>query len=174
MIDGTDVRQLEPATVRRNIGVALQEPVLLSGTVRENIVLDRPGVGDEEMLRASELSGAHAFMGKITNGYDLRLADRGEGLSGGQRQTISLARALVGAPQVYVFDEPTSSMDAQTENALIDRLQVELAGKTMLLISHRTALLRLVDRIVIVDNGKIISDGPRDQVLAQLQRPRAA
>lgn len=174
MIDGTDVRQLDPNTLRRHIGVALQEPILLSGSVRENICLDRPGVGDEEMLRASELSGAHAFMGKITNGYDLRLADRGEGLSGGQRQTISLARALVGRPQVYLFDEPTSSMDAQTENALIERLQVELAGKTMILISHRTALLRLVDRIIIVEGGKIISDGPRDQVLAQLQRPRAA
>lgn len=174
-IDGTDVRQLDPDTLRRNIGVALQEPTLLSGSVRENITLDRPGVGDEEMLRASELAGSHAFMGKITNGYDLRLADRGEGLSGGQKQTISLARALVGMPPIMIFDEPTSAMDAQTENALIERLQAELAGRTVVLISHRTALLRLVDRIIIVDGGKIITDGPRDQVLAQLQqRPRAA
>ena len=174
MIDGTDVRQLDPSTLRRNIGVALQEPVLLSGSVREYIVLDRPGVGDEEMIRASELAGAHSFMGKITNGYDLRLADRGEGLSGGQRQSITLARALVGRPPIVFFDEPTSAMDAQTENGLIDRLQLELAGRTVLLISHRTALLRLADRIVIVEGGKIVSDGPRDQVLAQLQRPRAA
>jgi len=173
-IDGTDVRQLDPVTLRRNIGVALQEPVLLSGSVRENIVLDRPGVGDEEMLRASELAGSHSFMGKITNGYDLKLADRGEGLSGGQRQTISLARALVGMPPVMIFDEPTSAMDAQTENALIERLQTELQGRTVIMISHRTALLRLVDRIVIVEGGKIATDGPRDQVLAQLQRPRAA
>jgi ATP-binding cassette subfamily C protein LapB len=174
MIDGTDVRQFDPDTLRQNIGVALQEAVLLSGTVRENIVLDRPGVGDEEMLRASELAGSHGFMGKITNGYDLRLADRGEGLSGGQKQSITLARALVGRPPIVFFDEPTSAMDAQTETALIDRLQLELAGRTVVLVSHRTALLRLADRIVIVEGGKIISDGPRDQVLAQLQRPRAA
>lgn len=171
-IDGTDVRQLDPDALRRNIGVALQEPILLSGTVRENICLDRPGVGDEEMLRASELSGAHSFMGQITNGYDLRLADRGEGLSGGQRQAITLARALVGRPPVLLFDEPTSSMDAQTENMLIEKLQLECAGRTTIVISHRTALLRLVDRIVIVEGGKVITDGPRDQVLAQLQQPR--
>ncbi|WP_326524661.1 type I secretion system permease/ATPase [Sphingomonas sp.] len=174
LIDGTDVRQFEPGALRTQIGVAIQEPVLLSGTVRENILLDRPGFGDEEMLRVSELAGAHSFMGQITNGYDLRLADRGEGLSGGQRQSITIARSLVGSPPIVLFDEPTSAMDAQTENGLIERLQTELAGRTMILVSHRNALLRLVDRIIIVEAGKIAHDGPRDQVLAALQRPRAA
>lgn len=174
MIDGTDIRQFDPVALRRQLGVAIQDPVLLSGTVRENIVLDRPGVGDEEMLRCSELSGSHSFMGQITNGYDLKLADRGEGLSGGQRQSITIARALVGKPPIMLFDEPTSAMDAQTENGLIERLGTELAGRTMILVSHRTALLRLVDRVIIVEGGKIVGDGPRDQVLAQLQRPRAA
>jgi ATP-binding cassette, subfamily C, bacterial LapB len=174
LIDGTDVRQFDPVALRSQIGVAIQEPVLLSGSVRENILLDRAGHGDEEMLRCSELSGSHAFMGQITNGYDLKLADRGEGLSGGQRQAITIARALVGKPPIMLFDEPTSSMDAQTEAALIERLQAELAGRTMLLISHRNALLKLVDRIIIVEQGRIVHDGPRDQVLAALQRPRAA
>ncbi len=174
LLDGTDIRQFEPTALRGQIGIAIQEAVLLSGTVRENILLDRPGYGDEEMLRVSELSGAHSFMGQLTNGYDLRLADRGEGLSGGQRQSITIARSLVGSPPVLLFDEPTSSMDAQTETALIDRLTVELAGRTMILVSHRNALLRLVDRIIIVEAGKIAHDGPRDQVLAALQRPRAA
>lgn len=174
LIDGTDVRQFDPVALRSQIGVAIQDPVLLSGSVRENILLDRPGHGDEEMLRCSELSGSHQFMGQITNGYDLKLADRGEGLSGGQRQSITIARALVGRPPIMLFDEPTSSMDAQSEAALIDRLQVELAGRTMLIVSHRNALLRLVDRIIIVEAGRIAHDGPRDQVLAALQRPRAA
>jgi ATP-binding cassette subfamily C protein LapB len=174
LLDGTDIRQFDPVALRSQIGMAIQEAVLLSGSVRENILLDRPGFGDEEMLRASELSGSHSFMGSITNGYDLRLADRGEGLSGGQRQSITIARSLVGSPPILLFDEPTSSMDAQTETGLIDRLAIELAGRTMILVSHRNALLRLVDRIIIVEAGKIAHDGPRDQVLAALQRPRAA
>ena len=128
MIDGTDIRQLDPLEMRRYIGAALQESVLLTGSVRENIGLGRGHVDDEELLRASELSGTHQFMGSIANGYDLRLADRGEGLSGGQRQSIALARALAGRPPVLVFDEPTSAMDAQTETALIQRLQEETQG----------------------------------------------
>ena len=160
--------------MRGLIGTALQEPVLLSGSVRENIVLDRGHVDEAEMLRVAELSGTHGFMGRLANGYDLRLADRGEGLSGGQRQSISLARALAGKPQVLVFDEPTSSMDQGTEAQLIHRLEAELKGRTFVLITHRPALVRLVDRIVIVEGGKVVQDGPRDAVLQSLQRPRAA
>jgi ATP-binding cassette subfamily C protein LapB len=174
MLDGTDIRQLDPADLRRHIGAALQESVLLTGTVRENIGLAREHVDDEELLRAADLSGTHSFMGQIANGYDLRLADRGEGLSGGQRQSIALARALAGRPPVVVFDEPTSAMDAQTETALIQRLQVELADRTLVLITHRPPLLALVSRVILVDRGKIAADGPRDKVMQQLMRPRAA
>ncbi|MBV9882095.1 MAG: type I secretion system permease/ATPase [Sphingomonadaceae bacterium] len=174
MIDGTDVRQLDPASLRANVGAAMQESVLLTGSVRENIVLGRPGIGDEEMIRAAEISGTHQFMGQIANGYDLRLADRGEGLSGGQRQSIAIARALAGKPAIMVMDEPSSAMDAQTEGALIQRLREELAGRTLLLITHRPPLLQLVDRIILMDKGKIVSDGPRDNVLKQIMRPRAA
>ena len=174
MIDGTDIRQFEPQTMRARIGGALQESTLLSGTVRENISLGRAAVDDEELLRAAELSGTHAFMGRISNGYDLMLADRGEGLSGGQRQSISIARALAGRPQIVVFDEPTSAMDAGTEQQLIARLESELKGRTFVLITHRPALLRLVERVIIVEQGKIAADGPRDAVLKQLQRPRVA
>jgi ATP-binding cassette subfamily C protein LapB len=170
MIDGTDIRQLDPLELRRYIGTALQESVLLTGSVRENIGLARGHVDDEELLRASELSGTHQFMGQIANGYDLRLADRGEGLSGGQRQSIALARALAGQPPVLVFDEPTSAMDSQTETALIQRLQEELKGRTLLLITHRPPLLALVSRIMLVDRGKVIADGPRDEVLKQITR----
>lgn len=170
MVDGTDIRQLDPLEMRRYIGAALQESVLLTGSVRENIGLGREHVDDEELLRASELSGTHQFMGTIANGYDLRLADRGEGLSGGQRQSIALARALAGRPPVLVFDEPTSAMDSQTETALIQRLQEETKGRTLVLITHRPPLLALVSRIMLVEKGRVVMDGPRDEVLKQITR----
>ena len=174
MIDGTDVRQLDPASLRANVGAAMQESVLLTGSVRENIALGRPGIDDEEMIRAAQISGTHQFMGQIANGYDLRLADRGEGLSGGQRQSIAIARALAGRPPIMLMDEPSSAMDAQTEGALIQRLREELKDRTLILITHRPPLLQLVDRIILMDKGKIVSDGPRDNVLKQIMRPRAA
>ena len=113
-------------------------------------------------------------MGQIANGYDLRLADRGEGLSGGQRQSIAIARALAGLPVVMVMDEPSSAMDAQTENALIARLQEEFKDRTLILITHRPPLLQLVQRIILMDKGKVVSDGPRDNVLKQIMRPQQA
>ena len=174
MIDGTDIRQLDPFDLRDQIGAALQESVLLTGSVRENIGLGRAHVDDEELLRASQLSGTHGFIGQIANGYDLRLADRGEGLSGGQRQSIAIARALAGRPQIMVFDEPSSAMDSQTETTLIQRLQEELKGRTLVLITHRPPLLALVSRIILLDKGRVVADGPRDSVLQQLTKPKAA
>jgi len=174
MIDGTDIRQLEPASLRRNVGAVMQESVLLTGSVRENIALGRAGIDDAEMIRAAEISGTHSFMGQIANGYDLRLADRGEGLSGGQRQSIAIARALAGRPPVLVMDEPSSAFDAQTESGFIQRLQEELKGRTLILITHRPPLLQLVQRIILMDKGKVVSDGPRDNVLKQIMRPKAA
>jgi ATP-binding cassette subfamily C protein LapB len=174
MVDGTDIRQLDPSDLRAHIGAAMQESVLLTGSVRENIQLGRDGIGDEELVRVSEISGTHQFMGQIANGYDLRLADRGEGLSGGQRQSIAIARSLAGSPPIILMDEPTSAMDAQTEGALIQRLQQELKGRTVILITHRPPLLQLAERIILLDQGKIVSDGPRDTVLKQIMRPQAA
>jgi ATP-binding cassette subfamily C protein LapB len=174
MVDGTDIRQLDPLDLRAHVGAAMQESVLLTGSVRENIQLGRTGVDDEELLRVSQLSGTHEFMGQIANGYDLRLADRGEGLSGGQRQSIAIARALAGRPPIILMDEPSSAMDAQTEGALIQRLQQEFKGRTVILITHRPPLLQLAQRIILLDQGKIVSDGPRDTVLKQIMRPQAA
>ena len=165
MIDRTEVRQYDAEGLRRQIGCVLQDTALLSGSVRENIGLDRQDVDDAELLRAAQLSGTHEFMGRIANGYDLRLADRGEGLSGGQRQSIALARALAGKPPVLILDEPSSAMDDQTESATIQRLEAECADRTLLLITHRMPLLRLVTRVILLDSGKIVADGPRDAVL---------
>ena len=173
LLDGTDIRQLDPS-FRRMMGVALQESVLLTGTVRENITLGRVGIDDAAMLRATDVSGTHAFMGHVANGYDLKLQDRGEGLSGGQRQSIAIARALAGDPSLVLMDEPTSAMDAQSEEMLIQRLGEEVAGKTLIVITHRPQLLKLVDRIMVMDGGRIVMDGPRDAIIQQLNAPRQA
>lgn len=174
MIDGTDVRQLDPAELRRHIGAALQESVLFSGSVRENIALADGGINDPELIRVAQVSGTHEFMGRIANGYDLRLTDRGEGLSGGQRQSIAVARALAGRPPMLVFDEPTSAMDSQTEDALIQRLQAEADERTLIVITHRPSLLKLVKRIMIVEGGRVVADGPRDEIIKRITRPKAA
>jgi ATP-binding cassette subfamily C protein LapB len=174
MVDGSDIRQIAPADLRAHCAAVMQESILLTGSVRENIVLGRKQVTDEELVRVAQISGTHQFMGQIANGYDLRLADRGEGLSGGQRQSIAIARALAGRPPIMIMDEPSSAMDAQTEGALIQRLQEELKGRTLILITHRPPLLQLVQRIILLEQGKIVSDGPRDSVLKQIMRPKAA
>jgi ATP-binding cassette subfamily C protein LapB len=174
MVDGTDLRQIDPTTLRAQMGVAMQDSVLMTGSVRENIGLGRAGIDDTEMLRAAQLSGTHQFMGQIANGYDLKLADRGEGLSGGQRQSIAIARALAGKPQMLVFDEPSASMDTQTEQGLIERLQHEVQGRTLVLVTHRPPLLQLVQRVIVMERGRIVMDGPRDKVMQQITRPKAA
>lgn len=170
LLDGVDVAHLDPFSMRARIGSVLQEPSLFSGSIRENIVLERPFVDDGEMLRAAQVSGTDQFVSRISNGYDLKLVDRGEGLSGGQRQSIAIARALAGRPPVMVMDEPSSAMDAQTEADLIERLESELAGRTLVIVTHRQPLLKLVDRIIILDRGKIVGDGPRDAILAKLAK----
>lgn len=168
MIDGADVRQLHPDDLRRNIGSVLQDVTLFSGSVRDNITLSAASVDDAELLRLAKLSGTHDFIGQLANGFDLRLADRGEGLSGGQRQSIAIARALANAPPLIIFDEPTSAMDSQSENALVSRLDAELKGRTFLLVTHRQPMLKLVDRVIILNGGKIVAQGPRDDVLRSL------
>ncbi|MBX7493810.1 type I secretion system permease/ATPase [Qipengyuania sp. 1NDW9] len=168
LVDGVDIAQFDPYSLRSQVGSVLQEPALFSGSIRENIVLERPFIDDEEMLRAARLSGTDTFVSRISNGYDLKLVDRGEGLSGGQRQSIAIARALAGKPPIVVMDEPSSAMDAQTETDLIARLEDELKGRTLVIVTHRQPLLKLVDRIVILDRGKLVADGPRDKVLEKL------
>jgi ATP-binding cassette subfamily C protein LapB len=168
IIDDADVRQLHPDDLRANIGSVLQDVVLLSGSIRENIALGDPLVDDDAVLRAARLSGAHDFIGALSGGYDVILADRGEGLSGGQRQAIAMARALARQRPMLVFDEPTSAMDTTSENALIGRLEGELAGRTMVIVTHRQSMLRLATRVILLDGGRIVAQGPRDDVLQSL------
>ena len=164
LIDGTDIRQLAPKSLRAKVGALFQDNVLLTGSLRENIMLGRDDVGDEEMLRAAKVSLAHEFIARMPNGYDLVLADRGEGLSGGQKQSIAMARALVGAPPVIVLDEPTSSVDTDTEARLMANLRAEFEGRTLILITHRPSLLALVDRVIVMAQGRIAMDGSTEAV----------
>jgi ATP-binding cassette subfamily C protein LapB len=171
LVDGTDIRQLTTDSLRAKVGALFQDNTLLTGTIRENILLGRVDVDDDEMLRASQVSLAHDFISRMPNGYDLRLADRGEGLSGGQKLSIAMARALVGSPPILVFDEPTSSVDTHTEARLMDNLRAEFKGRTLILITHRPSLLALVDRVILITQGRIVMDGTPDNIS---QRIRAA
>ncbi len=164
LIDGTDLRQLTPHSLRGKVGALFQDNVLLTGTIRDNIKLGREDADEEEMLRATQISLAHEFISRMPNGYDAKLADRGEGLSGGQRQSIAMARALIGRPAILVLDEPTSSVDTDTEARLIANLREEFAGRTLVLITHRPSLLALVDRVILLAQGRVMMDGTPENI----------
>ncbi len=162
LIDDTDVTHIAPFDLRSNVGAMLQDVWLFSGTVRENIAVggDRPT--DEEILSASKLAGVHDFVTRHPLGYDLAIAEHGEGLSGGQRQAIALARAIVGQKPVLFLDEPTSAMDVQSERDLIAKLGSLRSDQTLIIVTHRTALLEAVDRVIVLDDGCIAVDGPKE------------
>lgn len=168
-IDQTDLRQIDPLDLRSNIGTVLQDVWLFSGSVRRNIAIGARRPSDGEILRAAELAGVHDFIKESPSGYDLVLRERGEGLSGGQRQAITIARALVGDPGILVMDEPTSMMDPASEQRLLAQLKDYVADKTLIVITHRTSLLALVDRVIVMDRGRIVADGPK----SILERPAA-
>jgi ATP-binding cassette subfamily C protein LapB len=170
MVDGCDLRQYDKSDLRRHIGTVLQEVWLISGTVQHNIAMGGMRPSPEEVMWAAQVAGVHDFIAAHPDGYNLKLAERGEGLSGGQRQAISIARALVGRPKVLIMDEPTSSMDINAERQLIERLKQELKDTTLILITHKATLLELVDRVIVIDQGRVVADGPKEQVL----QPQAA
>lgn len=168
LLDGTDSRQLNPADLRRHIGYVSQEVELFSGTVRENIVMGAPYVEDEAVLQAAQLAGVTEFVNQHPLGFDLPIGERGEGLSGGQRQTIALARALLLNPPLLLLDEPTNAMDSRAEDLFKTHISSYLEGKTLLLVTHRTTLLSLVDRLMVLDEGRVIAIGKKDEVLQAL------
>ncbi len=169
VIDGTDVRQIDPADLRRNIGICPQDVFLFYGSVKDNILMGRAGADDRSLLMAGTLAGATDFLRHHPLGYDLNIGERGEGLSGGQRQAIALARALLLDPPILILDEPTSAMDPGSENRFKARLGQVIKDKTVLLITHRASMLPLVDRLIVMGDGKVLADGPRDQVLNSLK-----
>ena len=168
LIDETDMRQIDPADLRRNVAYMGQDTALMSGTLRDNIVMGHPHATDEEVLRISELTGVHDFVRRHPMGYDLPVGERGEGLSGGQRQSVALARTLIMDTPVLILDEPTNAMDSGTEDAILRNLEQFIKDKTFILVTHKPALLKLVDRLIVMDNGRVVMDGPRDAVLQAL------
>ncbi|MDT0499606.1 MULTISPECIES: type I secretion system permease/ATPase [unclassified Halomonas] len=172
MLDGVDLRQFDPIQLRRQIGYVSQDISLFYGTLRENIIAGggSEGVDDEALLRAIRLSGLEGLVNAHPQGVDLPVGERGQALSGGQRQSVAVARALVNDPQILLLDEPTSAMDHTSEEALKANLKTFAQAKTMILATHRTSLLSLVDRIIVIDSGRVMADGPQDKVLDALRK----
>lgn len=168
-IDGTDYRQVDPADLRRTIGYIAQQTILFSGTVRENIIAAYPQATDEEVFAAAKAAGVHDFISKHPMGYDAQVGERGDGLSGGQKQCVALARALITKPTILLADEPTNDMDIQSEYNFAQQMKTLSEDKTFILITHRQNLLQLVDRIMVFDNGHLIASGPRDDILNALR-----
>ena len=169
LLDGTELQQLDPGDVRRNIGYVTQDNFLFYGTVRENIAFGAPHVNDQSIKRAAKIAGVMDFLRQTTQGLDLQVGERGMALSGGQRQSVALARSLVFDPPILLLDEPTSDMDLSSETRFIQRMEQYMMGKTVILITHRHSVLRLVDRLIVMDDGKLVADGPKDEIIQKLQ-----
>lgn len=168
-IDGTDVRQMDPGDLRRNIGAVQQSPHLFFGSVRQNMTMGHETAPDSAVLRAAELSGVMEFLGDSAAGLDTQVGERGEALSGGQRQAVAIARSLLYDPPILILDEPTASMDPASENRLKKRLHRLCENKTTILITHKGAMLSLVSKLILIDKGRIVAYGPKDEVIRKLQ-----
>ncbi len=171
-LDGIDMRQLDPGDLRHNVAYVSQDSQLLFGTVRDNLTLGVGQVDDEAIVRAADLSGVASFVNRHPLGFDMPVGEQGSRLSGGQRQAVALARALVQDAPVMLLDEPTGSMDNSSEEHIRRELATVIEGKTVVLITHRASLLDLVERVVVVDAGQIVADGPKAQVLEALRAGR--
>lgn len=167
MIDGVDIRQIDKSDLRRNVGVMLQETWLFSGTVKENLQMGFYEYDDAHLLNIAKISGVDDFVANHPQGYDMQLKERGEGLSGGQRQSINLARALLHDPNLLILDEPTSSMDTATEKAVLERIKAWAGHRTMIMITHRNTLLDLADRVLVIDQGRVLADTTPEKLRAQ-------
>lgn len=166
LVDNTELRQIDPVDLRRAIGYVPQEPFLFMGSIKDNITIGDQFATDEEILRASKISGVHDFLGKHQAGYDLQVGERGDGLSGGERQSVTLARALVSNPNILILDEPTNSMDDLSEEAFKSKLAHIVEDKTVIVITHRPSILSIVDRLIVIDDGKVIADGPKAKIIS--------
>ena len=168
LLDGIDIKQIDPADLRKNISYVSQDVTLFKGNVRDNIAYRNTRARDEQIIRASVISGADEFIRNHPKGYEMPIGERGMGLSGGQRQSIGIARALLFDAPIVVMDEPTNAMDQMSESRLIVNLQGYLEDKTAILITQKNTILSLVDRIIVMNEGRIYLDGPKDEVIAKL------
>ena len=172
--DGIDLRQIDPADFRARVGFLSQDPRLFKGTLRDNVLLERPGADPSQLGEIARLTGLDRLVATHPKGWDLPVGEAGNLLSGGQRQLVALARCLLTRPRILLMDEPTSSMDAQSEVAFLRQLKAATGDCTLVVVTHRPAVLELVSRIVVVDAGRLVMDGPRAQVLAALSGAKPA
>jgi len=172
LVDGIDLRQLDPAELRRQIGYVQQDVMLFYGSLRDNIALGAPLADDAAIVKAAEIGGILSLVNQHPKGFDMLVGERGESLSGGQRQGVAIARAVINDPPILLLDEPTSSMDFSSEDDIKRRLTAFSKDKTVILISHRTSLLELAERIIVMDGGRIVADGPKEQVVTALRQGR--
>lgn len=174
LLDGVDLNQIDPVDLRRNIGFVPQDVSLFKGTLRENIALRAPYVDDQMVLQAAEIAGVTSFSNHHPRGLEMEIDERGSSLSGGQRQAVVVARALINNPKIIIMDEPSNSMDNTTEARLKKSLETYIKDKTFVIVTHKASMLALVERLIVIDNGRLIADGPRDQVLNSLKSGRVA
>ena len=172
LVDGIDLRQLDPGELRRNIGYVPQDNMLFFGSLRENLTIGAPQAEDEDIIRAAEIGTIAEFVNQHPNGFDMQVGEQGSTLSGGQRQAVAIARAVINQPPILLLDEPTSAVDHSSEEEIKSNLKQYAENRTMLIVTHRTSLLELVDRIIVTDNGKIVADGPKDTVVDALRHGR--
>lgn len=168
-MDGVDIHQIDPSRFRHMVGYMTQDVRLFSGTLKDNLLLGAGDVSDDRLLDAARVTGIDRYVTSHPKGFDLTIYEGGGGLSGGQKQAVGLARLLLADPTVFLLDEPTAAMDQETEREFIQRFSTWLgADRSLVIATHKPSILSLVSRIIVLEQGKIIMDGPRDKVLQQL------
>ena len=170
MVDGFDLQQMDPADVRSNICYIAQDAQLFYGTVRENITLGLHGIEDREVIEAAGKAGVLDFVNSHPLGFNMPVGERGETLSGGQRSAINLSRAFLRSPSVIIMDEPTAAMDQSSEQHICRQIKQEFVDKTLILITHKMSMIDVVDRLIVMDKGTVVADGPKEQVLEHLRQ----
>jgi ATP-binding cassette subfamily C protein LapB len=169
LLDGLDIAQLDPADIRRSISYVPQDIHLFQGTIKDNIISSERHPHDEDVIKAAQISGAEEFIHTHPRGYDMMIGERGMGLSGGQRQSVGIARALLQESPIMLMDEPSNAMDQKTEANLLANLEQELTEKTLILVTQKLSLLSLVDRVIVMHNSKVLMDDTKQKVSKKLQ-----
>ncbi len=172
LIDNIDIKQLDPAELRKNIAYVSQDTILFNGTVKENIIYRAPHSEDEDIIRAADISGVMDFVNRHPKGFDMPVGERGNLLSGGQKQSVGIARSILLNSPIVLLDEPSNAMDSATETKFIKKIKTYLKDKTTIVVTHKTSLLELVDRVIVLDEGHVVLDGPKEEVLNALKKQK--
>lgn len=173
LFDDTDIRQIDPVDIKKNVAYISQDIVLFSGSVRDNIAMGHPHATEADILAAAKAAGVEEFVSRHPMGYDAPVGEQGQALSGGQKQCIALARAMISQPNILICDEPTNAMDSQSEARFRNYVQAHTQDKTLVMITHKMHMLNMAERIILMDKGKIVMDGPREAVLNALKSGKA-